>query len=103
MDIELHSPLRGSNVNIWRNFLANAGLAADADAAQTVLVWDEERLIATGSRTGNLLKYIAVDPPGRVRVCLPKCLPHCGERHSGKGSSICFFTLSPQMHCCFLI
>ena len=32
MDIELHSPLRGSKVNIWYDFLAKAGLAAQEDA-----------------------------------------------------------------------
>lgn len=46
MDIELHCPLQGSKVNIWGDFLAKAGLAADSDAEQTVLIWDAEQLIA---------------------------------------------------------
>ena len=74
MDIELHSPLRGSKVNIWSDFLAKVGLAADADAQQTVLVWDDGQLIATGSRTGNLLKYIAVDPTRQGEGLLAKVL-----------------------------
>jgi len=74
MDMELHCPLRGAKVNIWRDFLTKAGLAADADAAQTVLVWDTEQLIATGSRTGNLLKYIAVDPSRQGEGLLAKVL-----------------------------
>lgn len=74
MDIELHSPLQGSKVKIWSDFLAKAGLAADADAAQTVLVWDAGELIATGSRTGNLLKYIAVDPTRQGEGLLAKVL-----------------------------
>ena len=74
MDIELHSPLRGSKVNIWSDFLATVGLAADADAQQTVLVWDDGQLIATGSRTGNLLKYIAVDPTRQGEGLLAKVL-----------------------------
>lgn len=62
MDIELLSPLRGTKVNIWRDFLAAAGLEADETADQTVLVWDGDVLVATGSRQGDLLKCIAVDP-----------------------------------------
>ncbi len=74
MDIELYSPLQGSKVNIWSDFLAKAGLAADTDAAQTVLVWDAGELIATGSRTGNLLKCIAVDPARQGEGLLAKVL-----------------------------
>lgn len=74
MDIELHCPLLGSKVNIWSDFLAKAGLAADSDAAQTVLIWDAGELIATGSRTGNLLKYIAVDPARQGEGLLAKVL-----------------------------
>lgn len=74
MDIELHSPLRGSKVNIWSDFLAKAGLTADTDVEQTVLVWDVEQLIATGSRTGNLLKCIAVDPTRQGEGLLAKVL-----------------------------
>lgn len=74
MDIALHCPLQGSKVNIWSDFLAKAGLTADSDAAQTVLIWDEEQLVATGSRTGNLLKYIAVDPARQGEGLLAKVL-----------------------------
>ena len=62
MDIEVHSPLRENKRNIWRTFLANAGLAPDDSVQQTVLVWDGDTLAATGSRQCNLLKCIAVAP-----------------------------------------
>lgn len=74
MDIELLCPLPGSKVNIWSDFLAKAGLVADSDVEQTVLLWDEEQLIATGSRTGNLLKCIAVDPARQGEGLLAKVL-----------------------------
>ena len=74
MDIELYTPLRGSKVNIWSDFLQRTGLSADSTAEQTVLIWDEGQLIATGSRTGNLLKCIAVDPGRQGEGLLAKVL-----------------------------
>lgn len=62
MDIELGFVPRGRKLEIWKAFLADAGLEADLSVERTVLIWDEEQLIATGSRQGNLLKCIAVDP-----------------------------------------
>ena len=61
MDIELLSGLQGRKQNIWSDFLAKAALTAEEMPEKTVLVWDGEELIATGSRQGDLLKYIAVD------------------------------------------
>jgi [citrate (pro-3S)-lyase] ligase len=45
--------------------MAQAGLHPDIDWEQTVLVWDGTELAAAGSRNGNLLKCIAVDPGHR--------------------------------------
>ena len=61
MDIELVSSLQGAKLNIWRSFLARAGLSADEGVERTVLVWENDALIATGSRQENILKCIAVD------------------------------------------
>ena len=61
MDIELLSNLQGKKRNIWLDFLTKAALTAEEMPEKTVLVWDGDALIATGSRQGNLLKYIAVD------------------------------------------
>lgn len=74
MDIELTSSLRGSKQNIWRDFLAKAGLEADSNVDETVLVWDADTLVATGSRQGNLLKCIAVDPARQGEGLLAKVL-----------------------------
>ena len=95
MDIELHSPLRGSKVNIWRDFLAKAGLAAQEDARQTVLVWEDGQLIATGSRTGNLLKYIAVDPAHQGEGLLAKVLTALRQEAFREGHSQLFLYTKP--------
>ena len=54
--------LSGRKLEMWQRFLAAAALKADTDTDQTVTVWDDGEIIACGSRKGNLLKCIAVDP-----------------------------------------
>ncbi len=61
MDIELTGGLQGAKREAWRNLLQKAGLTPDEQLDTTVLVWEGEALIATGSRWGNILKCIAVD------------------------------------------
>lgn len=54
--------LTGRKGDQWQRFLRAAALKPDEDMDQTVTVWDEGEIIACGSRKGNLLKCIAVDP-----------------------------------------
>ena len=61
MDTELIKSLQGFKKNKWENLLQKANLATDEQLESTVLVWEGENLIATGSRWGNILKCIAVD------------------------------------------
>lgn len=61
MDMELSLCPKGRKGQLWKDFLARAGLEADMNVERTALLWDGEALIATGSRQGNLLKCIAVD------------------------------------------
>lgn len=65
MDIRANTHLRFSTKAKWEALLAKAGLTPDRDTDQTVTVWEQEEIIATGSRKGNLLKCIAVDPAHR--------------------------------------
>lgn len=95
MDIELHSPLRGSKLNIWQTFLAKTGLTAEPDAGQTVLIWDDGQLIATGSRTGNLLKYIGVDPARQGEGLLAKVLTALRQEAFREGHSRLFLYTKP--------
>ena len=61
MELEQVSALRGRKKQMWEEFLLRAGLTPDENLQRTVLVWDNQQLVATGSRQGNLLKCIAVD------------------------------------------
>lgn len=61
MDVELSGCPQGRKRELWTEFLTRAELEPDLQVERTLLVWDQDELIATGSRQGNLLKCIAVD------------------------------------------
>ena len=61
MNIELTKKLEGSKLDKWELFLSNAHLSPDLQTDSTVLVWENDEIIACGSRLGYLLKCIAVD------------------------------------------
>lgn len=61
MDIELVNLLQGTRKSKWISLLQSTGLSPDEQLDSTVLLWENEELIATGSRWGNILKCIAVD------------------------------------------
>ena len=61
MDTELVKTLQGAKRNKWSALLQKEGLTPDDQLDSTVLVWEDDTLIATGSRWGNILKCIAVD------------------------------------------
>lgn len=65
MELQPNTLLRGSTRKQWEALLARAGLTPDQDLDQTVTVWNDEALLATGSRKSSLLKCIAVDPDHR--------------------------------------
>lgn len=65
MDIQQNTVLRGSIRRQWEALLLRTGLTPDTDTNQTVTLWEADRLIAAGSRKGNLLKCITVDPEHR--------------------------------------
>ena len=61
MDIELTNSLRGAKLDAWNSLLRKEGLTPDVKTESTVLIWEQDTLVATGSRQENLLKCIAVD------------------------------------------
>lgn len=61
MDTEILPKLTGRKRNIWEQLLRSSGLTPDNQVDSTLLIWDNDDLIATGSRYGNILKCIAVD------------------------------------------
>lgn len=60
MDIQVVSAFTASMRAAWQSLLQSTGLTPDGDPERTVLIWDDGSLIATGSRQGNILKYLAV-------------------------------------------
>lgn len=61
MHIELLPVLSGHKRLLWERLLLQSGLTPDPHGDTTALVWEENRLVATASRLGNLIKCIAVD------------------------------------------
>ncbi len=62
MEVELLSRLSPQKAAAWKNLLSQTGLAPDDDRDVTCLVWQDDELVATGSRRENILKHIAVSP-----------------------------------------
>lgn len=80
----------------WIRFLQSAGLKAEEDTEQTVLIWDEGELIATGSRKGNLLKCIAVDPARQGEGLTASLLTALKQEAHKQGHSHLFLYTKPR-------
>ena len=59
---ELLRSFTGGELEKWKNFLSRAGLQPDTNWDTTVLLKEDGQILGCGSRKGNLLKCIAVDP-----------------------------------------
>lgn len=88
MDIELLPALSGRRLELWTGLLEHCGLTPDRQADTTLLIWEDDALIATGSRLGNLLKCIAVDSSHQGQDLTATVLTHlrqdalqAGHRH----------------------
>jgi [citrate (pro-3S)-lyase] ligase len=88
--------LTGFRRTQWIAFLARAGLKAEEDKEQTVLVWDEEQIIACGSRKGNLLKCIAVDPARQGEGLTATLLTALRQEAHTEGHSHLFLYTKPR-------
>lgn len=60
MELEYIFDLQGDKYQKWYALLTDAGLTPGTNPEVTALLWDGEKLVATASREGNVLKYIAV-------------------------------------------
>ena len=96
MDIELHSALQGRKKQLWQNFLAKAGLQADEGLERTCLIWEDDEIIATGSRQGNLLKCIAVDDAHQGEGLTGTLLTHLRQDAFASGHSHLFLYTKPK-------
>lgn len=61
MDYEIYHHISGAALRMRNALLVGAGLYTDEPTDATVLVFDGERAVATGSRSGAILKMIATD------------------------------------------
>ncbi len=61
MTVECISSMTGWRKKEWADFLCRMGLIPDENVESTVLLWDNEVIVAAGSRHKNVLKCIAVD------------------------------------------
>lgn len=60
MNYEITSHLSAKAYEGWKKLIESAGLDTQGGAARTLLVYDGEQIVATGSRDGYVLKHIAV-------------------------------------------
>lgn len=61
MYTELLNSLKGEKLNKWTELLKKCDLEPDSLCDVSVLVWENEKLIATAQRYENLIKCVAVD------------------------------------------
>lgn len=96
MYAELTERLQGAKRQQWEAMLCRAGLEPDAQVESTVLVWEDEELIATGSRQGNLLKCIAVDAMHQGEDLTSTVLTNLRQDAFSHGHSHLFLYTKPQ-------
>ena len=96
MDVESLSVLLGKKRQIWEKLLLASGLTPEDAPQQTVLVWDGNTLAATGSRQGNLLKYLATDPTYQGQGLLATVLTKLRQEAFREGYRHLFLYTKPQ-------
>ena len=96
MEIELCAKLSPRKLNIWQDFLKKASLEADLGVEKVALVWDDDTLIATGSREGNILKCIAVDEARRGEDLTATVLSELQKDAFAEGYSHLFLYTKPE-------
>ncbi len=96
MDIELCTRLQGRKQSQWVEFLNKAGLQPDHQVQSTVLIWEGEQLIATGSRQENILKCIAVDEDRQGEGLTATLLTHLRQDAFAAGYTHLFLYTKPK-------
>ena len=96
MDIELSLCPKGRKQQLWVGLLAAEGLEADLSVERTVLIWEGDELIATGSRQGNLLKCIAVSSDHQGEGLTATVLTQLRQDAFGDGHRHLFLYTKPK-------
>ncbi len=60
MYVEYLSKLDNVKMRLWQDFLKGYGLTPDVSTDKTVIIWENGKIIATGSRKDDLVKCVAV-------------------------------------------
>lgn len=102
MDAEIVTALRGRKYRAWEQLLRISGLEPEEAPQQTILLWDGDTLAATGSRQGNLLKYLATDPNYQGQGLLAKVLTPLRQEAFREGHRHLFLYTKPQNEQLFL-
>lgn len=95
MHIESIPVLRGRKKAAWSALLAKCGLE-ESSAESTVLVWEGDELIATGSREGGILKCIAVDNEHQGEGLTARVLTQLRQEAFEAGESKLFLYTKPR-------
>ena len=96
MDIEILPGLIGRKRSKWEQLLRSTGLEPDSLVDSTLLIWDNDALIATGSRFGNILKCIAIDPSRQGEDLTATILTHLRQDALQAGHRHLFLYTKPQ-------
>lgn len=95
MHIESTAVLRGRKKAAWSALLSKCGLE-ESSTENTVLVWDGDELIATGSREGSILKCIAVDDTRQGEGLTATVLTRLRQEAFEAGESKLFLYTKPR-------
>lgn len=102
MDTEVLTTLRGRKLDNWKQLLQKTGLVPEGIPEQTVLLWENDALVATGSRQGNILKYLAVDPAHQGEGLLASLLTALRQEAFRQGHRHLFLYTKPENEQLFL-
>lgn len=95
MYIETTDTLRGRKKAFWSALLSKCGLE-ESDTEHTVLIWEGEKLIASGSREENILKCIAVDDEHQGEGLTATVLTHLRQDAFEAGHDHLFLYTKPR-------
>lgn len=92
---QITARLTGAEYQQWEQLLKRGGLVPDTKWDNTVLLWEDGKLMACGSRKGNLLKCIAVDPAARGEGLLGSVLTGLKQEAFDRGYDHLFLYTKP--------
>lgn len=96
IQIETLTQLSGRRLRLWRELLCGTGLTPDDHLDVSILLWQDEELVATGSRRDNILKCIAVSPSHQGEGLTATVLTHLRQEAFSQGHRHLFLYTKPE-------